>query len=909
MPPFVLPEPQFGSVLIRDTIQIDDTLIGQLSPPPDWKSGAPIYLVAREITHKSGYQWKKPDGTGLNVPIVVVCNTYSSNGGSIDTSGAAGANGHDGSLGPTGVGTPGQSGTNGTEAAPITVVAQTVVGASLRANGGNAGHGGAGGKGKNGSLGTPRGPEGEIEMGANDGHEGGTGGDAGKAGKGANVTIKYVSAGTIAVSAAGGAAGIGGKGGIGGLRASKHGPGLPRASSGKPGAATPPGANGTIAKSQLSTEAWWMHASAALRPWIREEWADHRERVGEYLFRSHIAATPSTNPKRIMAKEEFATALRLRPDSPRAQRFMGYLDLGLTPIGLPYDFDLKPTVDVFAEFMTDYNDRRDWLFTSLEHFLDKAVQGIDQRSIFKQQQEFYGDIAEAAKLDQKMADIDAVDAQQRLGVAQAQVEALEARLAALAEAKKNQSMSFGEFVTTVGEVVVAVVGIVGAVTTGGTSLMATVAAVGALANDVAALDDKKVSDLVDLSDATSPKLTPNGDKMVGDIKDAVKKTKAFIDAVEAIGDLVNALVADEPDAPEAQVLNQQVSAAFDVAKAQLAVKRSALGKQGAAQKVQAYEHAKANLGQLLASQSAAVAQLTDIARMLLRHFQIYSDVFIRYAFYVNRAYDLYTLPAQSMTRATKFNLGYAHPDIEAAAFNALERSADVAGVTPTVQAARRADAGTKVRGLVAAYLSTVGDDLHPGVHSDYLFYKNNRLQVGEAYWHITSPGVLNALRTHGVATFQTAFSDIDDDVGARTELKIERIEVALVGAKAKNPVDSSVEVWVTHSGRATNRRHVDNKVVALDAPSLSEVMQATLTGIGANVLQSSHTDPRSWGRSPITTWQIRITSQSAKKLDLTGLSELEFAVSYAFYALQGAKSTRPALSRHITVNQTLPVPA
>jgi hypothetical protein len=141
-------------------------------------------------------------------------------------------------------------------------------------------------------------------------------------------------------------------------------------------------------------------------------------------------------------------------------------------------------------------------------------------------------------------------------------------------------------------------------------------------------------------------------------------------------------------------------------------------------------------------------------------------------------------------------------------------------------------------------LSTVGDDLHPGAHSDYLFYKNNRLQVGEAYWHITSPGVLNALRTHGVATFQTVFSDIDDDVGARTELKIERIEVALVGAKAKNPIDRSVEVWVTHSGRATNRRHVDNTVVALDAPSLSEAMQATLTGIGANVLQSSHTDPR-----------------------------------------------------------------
>ncbi len=104
--------------------------------------GMPLYLVAREISHAPGYQWK------ISHPVGLICDSYDANGGRIDTSGAHGVDGKNGKNGKDGVKSPGAAGMAGTDgtpgagASPITLIASTAVNVSLHANGGNAGHGG-----------------------------------------------------------------------------------------------------------------------------------------------------------------------------------------------------------------------------------------------------------------------------------------------------------------------------------------------------------------------------------------------------------------------------------------------------------------------------------------------------------------------------------------------------------------------------------------------------------------------------------------------------------------------------------------------------------------------------------------------------------------------------------------------
>jgi hypothetical protein len=878
-------------VRIRDKLEIGAQLITEFITEAklmNLKEGAPLYLIASKIRHKQNFEWNI-----AGHPIVLICDKYDGNGGRINTSGVHGQNGTHGTPGKDGAsnnpskktagghGTSGTNGTNGTSASPITLIAREAFNVSLHANGGKAGHGGNGGDGGDGtSIITPTDPRGHPEEEITEGGNGGNGGNAGKAGNGANITIKTLKMGNpspsnaFTTSAKAGAAGIGGKRGIGGMsgksrRAAKK---QTQAPSGKVGVSTPAGSNGVITQTEHPPEAWWAQAAAALPAPVLQEWADYRERVGEYLFRSYVAAKPDTKQSRDFAKAEFDAVLGLRPGSPQASRLKGYLNLGLTPIGLPYDYDLRPKVSLFEQFIVDYNPHRESLFDKALPVLLKAGEANQQRAILGVQADFYASHVAVAEADLQMTEIDAAKAEQRLDYAKGRLQALQDKLNKLAEARKNAPISFGDYVTIIGEVVVAVASIAGAVVSGGTTLVAFVGAVGALANSAAAL--QKVGYLVDASDLTDPKLTPEGSKMIGDIKSAVQKTKEFIDAAKAIYELINAAVEDEPDAPEPQVLAEQVQAAFDVAMARFDVERGALAKQGAQQKLQAYRAGSDALAALETTLSADAKALTKAAQLLLKQFQLYNDLFIRYHFYVNRAFDLYTLPTEPRTPATLFNFGYVHPDIQANAFAALER--------------KESSATQLITSLLGKYTESLKGVLPVETRDQYIHY-TQQLDSVATLWRITSPAVLNALRTNGVATFQTSFSDLDDDFGPRTELKLQQLRVALLGAKAKSGDQNLqfVEVWVTHTGSALNRRHGDKSVVPVTGPSLADALNATLTPIDLDDFESTGADlseePRAWGRSPITTWQIRITAKTAAQLDLSGLSELQFGVKYAFY--------------------------
>jgi hypothetical protein len=846
-------------------------------------------------------------------PIVLVCDSYEPGGGYIMTSGVAGvagANGAPGAKGP-GVGKAGQDGkpgTDGTSAWPITLIARSAQKVLLRADGGRAGDGGNGGEGGDGMDVVELRADGHPQTLHFDGGKGGDGAAAGKAGNAASITFKHSSTAftgagggvsVTALTATGGAHGIGGTGGVGGLSGKS---GKKRAPSGKTGASTPVGVAGTITNVHLSSADWNAAAVAALPAAAVQQWADYRERVGEYEFRSYIESDPATKGRRLMAKAEFGAVLALRPNSPRAQRFSDHLKLGLTPIGFPYDHDLRPKFEIFEQFMVDYSGHRDWLFGQLASFLQSVANASQGKTVLRNQTDFHTDLGQAAQTELQIAVDDEEEAAQRLDYAIGQVKALADKLAKLDEARLNAGMSLTDYIGIIGEVVAAVAGVAAAAISGGTSLVGTIAAVGALADTAGGLFTdaealQKAGSLFDGDDITDMKLRPEATKLFGSLGEAatkvkkiVESTKQFITAAEAIYDLINAEV-DPSDAPEPQVMAAQIQASFDVAMGQLGVQRSILAKVAAQQKLTAYQNAKVAADDLLWSTDKQIATLTKIARMLVIQFQVYNDLIMLYSFYANRAFDLYTLPANPLTPATRFNFGYVHPDIEANAYGALARAA----VDPGYQAT----ATQRITDLMGRYVESL-QGLDPGtVRNRYIDYTLTELDSVTTQWNITSPSVINALRTHGVASFQTSFDEIDDEYGKIAELKIQQIAMAIVGAHLKPPNQNQTfcDVYITHPGTASNRRHDVNTVIPISAPALTDHHNATFAPIDLEHLDSAGDDlseaPRSWGRSPVTTWHIKISSQTAEKLDLSGLSELQFAVKYAHWVPKQSAKTKP----------------
>ncbi|MGH3939363.1 MAG: hypothetical protein ACRDTG_12145, partial [Pseudonocardiaceae bacterium] len=687
--------------------------------------------------------------------------------------------------------------------------------------------------------------------------------------------------------------------GVGGLYGGE--PSLTRAPSGKNGTSTPVGVNGTITQTQLSSDAWWAEAVAILPGSVRQGWADHWERVGEYRFRKYIQANPTTRPHRDRAVKDFSSVLLLRPDSPRAQRFKDYLEKGLTPLGLPYDYDLKPKIDLFEEFLADYGVHRNWLFDQFKSFLLLAGDNDQKKAIITSQINFYADYEMAMIKDRDAAVSDAAEEEARLDYAVKKANALTERLKQLSEARKKEPMSIGDYAALIGAVVGAVVSVATAAISLGTSLVgaagaiSALASLGALASSTAALE--KAGDLVNNSDPTTPSLTDQGKAVIGGIQDVVKGTKQFLNKAQAVHDLINSIVEGEPDAPEPQILAQQVEAAFEVTMARFGVAGSALARQGAELKLQAYQNGKTRLAGIHGDLSANVQKLSEVARMLLGHFRIYNDLFfIRYQFYVNRAFDLYTLPAQPKTRATNFDFGYVHPDEEEDTFVALERS--------------DGSAAERITMLLKACLTSQLYNLPGQTKDEYNAYILNDIDSIEKVWSITSPSALNALRTTGAMTFQTSFSDLDDEFGQPAELKIQQIGVALLGARnKKHPSHKLVKVVITHTGQELNRRRGNNAVISILAPPRHDAVNAQLDGIDLVHLASAikpEEEPNSWGRSPITTWRIAIASQTAEELDLSRLSEVQFGVKYGFWNPFGA-AKKQATSQRGAVDAVEPV--
>jgi hypothetical protein len=875
-------------VYVRDRIEVNQDFRKEVQDEIDHriadgslKVGTPLYFLAREIIHAPNFTFALH-----GFPLIFAADLYDGKGGGITTTGPNGDNGAKGDPGtpgkaewdatkskPGGPGTDGGNGKNGTAANSITLLAQEVRNLKLTATGSAGGAGGTGGTGGKGGDGTVK-PKPSQVPGSHDrrnptrGGNGGNGGSGGAGGDGAPIiahVVKKTRPGTpitvtgLTLNASGGpggARGTGGTGGKGGVWLQGDEPG---AVAGKTGALGQPGASGkagTITHTTPKLADWWKLV-VSLVP--ASSWADYRVRVGDYLFRSYSPDSPPKKDNRKHARDEFESALHLSPSNARAKHLLGYLDTGLTPVGVGYQHDLRPEFEQYEEFLTSYSSEKNHLFEITLDILFHAKETGKKVQEVKVHGKHAEGMLASVETDLVIAESEQEQADAQLGFANEQLKAAGKKVAEIQKERLNQSMSVGDIITTVGAVIGAVASIVAAVYTFGTSLSATVACVGVLVNEAGKLND--LTDIVDLSDPASPKLTPKGELLVGKLSDLIKKTKDFVDKADALAELVDKPEDDELARKEKELIRQQFEAAFQVNMRGLDVEQAKLAVLSVKQKRDTFKADVEALGNLTDGWEHDMRELARIARMLLRQFQAYVDFFIEYGFLRARAFDLYTLPTKLEAPSFRFDYGYVEPDLEEDAFFALERGDD-----------------KRVTGLLGQYVNSLSSFKPAELRVLYDKYDEN-LSTENWNWTITTPSVISNLKNIGTASFSTAMNDLPP---YPTELKIVRAEVALIGATTDG--DPWVNVWLEHGGDATNRRsNPDKTEVVVHAPRRGESVPARREPIDLQQLSEVQMQ-RFWGRSPITTWRVTILPEAAQNagLDLSNLTKVELAVRYKY---------------------------
>ncbi|WP_441248003.1 tetratricopeptide repeat protein [Kitasatospora sp. McL0602] len=881
---------QFGEdipvdwIYLRDTIRVNDALLQEIRAEVTVRRLAPtatLALVAREIVHDPGFVL-----TGLlGHPLVLVAETYRGNNGAVDASAPVGGTGFRGDAGAAGQGQSGQSGgagrhggdgDPGSAASTVTVLAHRISDLTIAARGGRGGRGGAGGSGGHG-YDAARGPNkpGEDRPEPGQGGPGGPGGNGAVGGPAALIIVDTTAWTNLTLDGAGGlpgdagAAGQGGRGGmVGGV-----GPVGDPGPDGTPGVAGPgPGPAVQPVLAVHGNDDWWALVRLRLGGHAKE-WAAYRTRVGEFLFRSYAPGLADRKGLRETASLEFLRALDLDAGQDRAGELSRWIATNLSPIGQPYNLDLMPDFPHFEQVVTDYDNIVKSLFDNALSLLLASVDTGQKNDRLTADVNRVNDMRPVLNLEDRAAQLALEEAKGRAKVIDQQMEEVKAQLSAVQDEMTLERMEFppGNDLGPLIGAAIAVAAAVSAVYTGGASIVAFLAAAQLMAKTGDALgafnattgeskDGGKLIEWWDWSDAGNPRLKEEDKGKAGGFKELVETGGKLIDAGRAVAELFQTKIDGKLQNRQRDLVARQLDLTRQRGLQILDVNQKGALQVATTAKIAANQRDLDRLRNLQADWASDIAALGMISRTLIDQTQAYVDVLIRYAFYAYRALDLFTV-SSDRSAGFSFDLGHLHPDEVENAYLALSRGED-----------------SRVIPLLQSYLSSWGrmPELL-GLRSFYDQYQSE-LQHAVSFITLTSPDVLDGLRSSGTATFAVPLTEFPE---AWSELKTEEVYVALLGARADEP---AVNVFVQHGGQATNRlrngtlRDTGGQPVSTTAEAVFD--KRTPGSTPAN-------RPAFWGRSPVTTWRVSIEPLSAQQtgLDLTGLTELHLTLRYAFYAV------------------------
>lgn len=893
----------YTSPLIRDSIEID----GEVQRICDtYAGGGPVFLLAREVRLTQNLRVTAH-------PVVIVADLFDGGGFWIDAAGVsatvAGANGADGApltviemYSKDGVplvggrpGGGGGNGQNGGDAQSVTIYARRTTGVNISAIGGNATGGGNGGNGTRGVDGayiagytdrrdlTPDDPYDDAyeeiivepqDIPGTPGGDGGWGGNGGSGGSGGSISFTSIvddSEPVFAVS--GGAAGGGGLAGAAGQDGARS---SGAASPGGDGTAGAWGAEGSVARATVSEEDF----IAGLRPLLDSTgpswanyWAPFRIAMGDFLYHQFTPSVESRSAYGEQAALELRRGLELQPDNGTALRLQEqlvgipqqtadgervFVGGGANALGFSPELDILPDfqtyIDAFARF-APLNIA--FLFSGIQNLGASATQDTLAAMIVQQKQ--FVDLArdrfeKDASIGATEKDIAVKEAefiQQQLDQAVADIAAAKPKLA-------ETSFSFGDIIGTVSQIAAAVVGVIAAIPTLGTSLVATVPAMVSLVNTVTAQAEPIAKALL----AGSPADTKQ-------VEEAYKKVGKSVDAVIGAGrTIVNFVtlvqnLTSPPDADNseqialvrrgAELAHQLLLAQNRVTLADQRIEASQSQAVRAAQLVQQAD----DLALTVQSGAEGVRQAGLLAISIA---QTGADALNSMIFRAARAVEILTLEPQAQNVVM-----------------------DAGMLSPETWWEYNEKQITDVE-LGRLLTASWGGMLQPiDIQQDYLAY------FGQAH----DQDVLTRIFRPGDPEFASlvATGRLDFDVDAeripagRADAKTRSVRLALVGAEHPS---GAISCEVRHGGMYTQRRRDGEvHVQLLQAQTSTRDAQFTrLVAESGGVVDLPLTAPlslRFWGRGIGGSWTITmVEDQQNAAVDLSNLSEIQVEIRYQF---------------------------
>ena len=907
-------------VYARDQITINSDLAALIvnEAAGHLAAGDTIVLAARTCAQDPAFLWKPQ---GFNVLVVADSYLYGAGQGQggIDVSGTTpttvAGTGDTGSPGVAsadnpidgGPGGAGQAGAAGGASTSITVLARTLDPVTLRACGGAGVQGGAGGPGGPGARGRIINRHPPIVIEGAPGGPGGSGGAGGAGAAGGAVTVVYVTPGprgtpryapACAAGGAGGAGGVGGVGGSGGTATGAPGPAGP---------AGPAGANAPVSVVQGDDTAYWSAVASTLTAAGRYGWANHRLRVGRYLYRTFNAGDAAHSGDLLLAYREFRAVMNLGgPDSAQAAQWSGWLANNLNALGLPYDLWLKPDFDAFEATYVGYAPLIAPLVLAVSQLIAAAINGSAINTQLGLMQTEASNERSALVADQTAAARAVTDSQSLLNDLNGQMATLQGQITAQQVALDQARYQFAS-----GLPATAALDVLSAVFSVAVPAAAPVMGLVGLIQPVWAEVTKgfTIESLLG-SKGKDPVITA-----AGDLSGLVGKSAPLLSLFKNLDENNNTTITGDQAAIRAltakaidlkfQLLRQQ----DDLAEAQLRLAA-----------VQAHINACDNdiaavkaAGQINVGQMSAVA---DVVGQLVDTIARVSEFVVRYVFLAARALDVFAFadgsvvapalaPPRPATNVATLALdfGIVSPDVIADALLELRRGGTDAGT-------RQANA-QRCLTLLATLANNWAQAPAWSTFTQRGTDLANSLAPGHVWVPITDPAVLSQLRATGTATFSITAANLPGDA---TELKISRIYLNLIGATSTVP---SLNGSLTHGGYAQAIRR-DGATMLLGSPPMtsfvsvglasgqvpapptkppggaaagtSPVAGSTPPG-GKAAVVSGATRPTYYARSPIAPWSFTVADPTP--VDLSGVTQIQ--VGLDFLAVPGTPP-RPVLN-------------
>lgn len=907
--------PTYESPHIRDEIVIDDRWSDVDS---SFAGDGPVYLLARRVVLRHDLRvGRRPvvivaDEYVGNSYSIDAHGADGVGGGGRGADGARpggyiDASGVEHPTGPGDSGQPGGAGDPGRDGGAVTLYCRRASDVRIIATGGAGTDGGAGGNGQRGAGGSDARewtetiddtPDDLSDFAQHDeyhsveavdgtpGGDGGAGGVGGDGGRGGTITFVTVEdPGSPVLRAEGGAGGRGGAGGTAGYDGYRS-----------PTQAAPgyPGANGATVDGHVDRRRVSdAEYAAGLRGVLErsgmpyaEYWAPFRLAMADYLFRQYVPSE-AADPRAERAALELARVLELQPDNADALRLQAHLigtrvpvpievvDVpggtweapqitavpdepwvggGANALGIPPDLDVQPHADAYLDAFARFGALvLDVAGTGLAEML-AAGDRQALASVVEQDRQIAIAAAESARADvdiatkeQQLAVDDADHLQQQLASTTAEIEV---SLAAM----NDSDFDLGGIIGTVAEIGAAVVGVVAAIPSCGTSLVALLPAMVELA-DVAVTDAGPAAVAVLQGEAPDTEAIKTAYAKVGKQVDAVVASgKRIVDFVK-VAQRLGAASSDNPQ--HLALVKRGAELTHEVLVAQnrvvLAGQRTAAAEARAARADGVAAGTRA-LQERLATDALAIR---DAAEVAINAASVQADALLTLAFLAQRSIEIYTLTDQQ--RHLALDAGRISPEL-------WRRYAEGEVGPDEVVAALTAS--------WAKLLQPTQMQLDLAVFTA-LPHDQDRLRLS---FPANSPEVA-ALRAGGRFAFRVEATAIPD---GRADAKARSVRLALVGATAPT---SEVSCDVRHGGRYEQRRADGTVDAQLLLPQVS-TRYAKLAPLAADEGLGGDppvTDPQSlafWGRGIGGDWELSIVDPGG--VDLSTLTEVQIWIGYQY---------------------------